>query len=167
MKFSIAKIIKPHGIKGEMKVVSLKPKFEELIFNQDKFFIKDQEYKIENIKKYKQGFIIKLFLVNDMDAAEAFRDEAISINQSSVFSFLQDNKRFFTEQWIGYKVVNEKNLFIGEVEQLLYTGANDVLVVKGESEILVPVVESFILKVDDNDKTLQIVEPQYNNDKKN
>ena len=161
MFFPIAKIIKPHGVKGEIKALPLKPVFSQLLANQKQFQIDEQTCEVAYIKAYKEGVIIKLVGVEDMDAAEALRSQELSIHNQFVLDFLEEEGHFFTEQWIGYKVEEENKNSLGIVEDILYTGANDVLVIIGDNEILVPVVPAFILEVNDETRIITVVKPEY------
>jgi 16S rRNA processing protein RimM len=54
-------------------------------------------------------------------------------------------------------VINEAGVNLGNVEQLLETGANQVLMVKGESgQILIPFVASAIKQVDVQNKLIKV-----------
>ncbi len=161
MFFSIAKIIKPHGVKGEIKALPLKPVFANLLITQKKFKIEEETLKVTFIKEYKEGVIIKFEGVDDMDAAEQLRNQEVMIKTKTVMDYLDKEGIFFTEQWLGYKVEDENKNDLGIVEEILFTGANDVLVVMGISEMLVPVVSAFILAVDDENSIITIVKPEY------
>lgn len=161
MFFSIAKIIKPHGVKGELKALPLKPVFANLLTNQKQFQIDDKTFQVTFIKEYKEGVIVKLAGVDDMDAADKLRNQELMIKTKNVLNYLNEEGHFLTEQWLGYKVEDETKEDLGIVEEILYTGANDVLVVIGKTEILVPVVPAFILAVDDEKSVITIVKPEY------
>jgi len=49
---------------------------------------------------------------------------------------------------VGLKVVNVQSQELGRIEQILQTGANDVLVVQGERERLIPFLADVIREVD-------------------
>ena len=161
MFFSIAKIIKPHGVKGEIKALPFKPVFANLLINQKQFQIEEKTLAVSYIKEYKEGVIVKFAGVDDMAAAEQLRNDELMIKTKTVMAYLDREGIFFTEQWLGYRVEDENKNNLGSVEEILFTGANDVLVVMGLNEILVPVVPSFILAVDDDMSVITIVKPEY------
>jgi 16S rRNA processing protein RimM len=56
-------------------------------------------------------------------------------------------------------VIDEKGESVGQLVEVLITGANDVYVVKNEGaddEILLPAIESVILKVDSDKKVITV-----------
>ena len=55
---------------------------------------------------------------------------------------------------IGLKVVTVDDLELGRVDNILATGANDVLVVSGERERLIPYVTGQVVREIDLDKGL-------------
>ncbi len=161
MFFPIATIIKPHGVKGELKVLSLKSVFSDFLAIQKQFQIEEKTWKVSFIKEYKQGFILKLMGIDDMDSAEELRGQELMVKTKNMLEFLKQEGHFFTEQWLGYSIEDENKNHLGIVEEILYTGANDVLVVVGKQEILVPVVPDFIIATDDDKRLITVVKPEY------
>jgi 16S rRNA processing protein RimM len=59
-------------------------------------------------------------------------------------------------QVIGLEVRTREGRVLGEVVEVMETGANDVLVVEGEREFLIPAVEQVIKDVDEEKGTITI-----------
>jgi 16S rRNA processing protein RimM len=59
---------------------------------------------------------------------------------------------------IGLRVVTEEGVELGQVERLLETGANDVLVVQGERERLIPFLIGLVVKQIDLTQGLMMVD---------
>jgi len=55
---------------------------------------------------------------------------------------------YYWDQLVGLRVVTEEGRYLGTVERLFETGANDVMVVAGERERLIPYVPQTIRAVD-------------------
>lgn len=56
---------------------------------------------------------------------------------------------YYWNDLLGLKVVNLQDEPLGQVDHLIETGANDVLVVKGERERLIPfVLHRVVIRVD-------------------
>jgi 16S rRNA processing protein RimM len=69
----------------------------------------------------------------------------------------------YPHEVLGMKVVDETGKPIGNLREVLLTGANDVYVVEtpeGE-EVLIPAIESVILKVDAASKTMTVRPPEW------
>ena len=58
---------------------------------------------------------------------------------------------------IGCAVINNEDIYLGHVQHILATGANDVLVIKGEKEYLVPyILNDYILNIDVHSKKIRV-----------
>ena len=61
------------------------------------------------------------------------------------------------EDLIGFRVVDAHRGDIGEVTDLIITGANDVWVVVGQfGEVLVPVIDPVVDEVDEESKVIRV-----------
>ncbi|CAN8142613.1 16S rRNA processing protein RimM [uncultured Thiomicrorhabdus sp.] len=69
----------------------------------------------------------------------------------------QDENEFYWIDLIGCQVVNLEGELLGEVVNLVETGAHDVLRVKGATEELIPfVLEQFIMDIDIANKLIKV-----------
>ena len=56
---------------------------------------------------------------------------------------------YFHYQLIGMRVMTEDGEYLGEIEEILETGSNDVYIVRGDDgELLIPGTSQVVLKVD-------------------
>lgn len=60
------------------------------------------------------------------------------------------------EHLVGYAVIDAERGFVGTVDEIIHTGANDVLVLAGGpfGEVLVPVIPDVIESVDEAERTI-------------
>jgi 16S rRNA processing protein RimM len=73
---------------------------------------------------------------------------------------LEENT-YFWEDIIGLSVYTADDVFLGRIESIIETGSNDVYVVKdGKNEVLVPAMESVVLKIDLDQKTMKVNLPE-------
>jgi 16S rRNA processing protein RimM len=65
---------------------------------------------------------------------------------------------YYHHQILGLRVFNEDGQFLGQVVEILETGANDVLVIRPEqgAELLLPMLESTVLSVNLESGELQV-----------
>ena len=70
--------------------------------------------------------------------------------------------RYFHYQLIGLKVFDEDEVYLGELVEVIETGANDVYVVakEGQRDILLPVVTSVIKMIDVGRSRMNVSVPQ-------
>ncbi|MEC8633244.1 MAG: ribosome maturation factor RimM [Pseudomonadota bacterium] len=158
---SIATIVGVYGIKGWVKVrinledpaslTSLSPK--QLTDSCGK---RIRLVDVTAVRSQGKGFIAKFSGVDDRNAAESLRGYSIEIPESSL-PRLNDGE-FYWRDLIGCRVelsVDDESLFLGCVDHLIETGANDVLVVRptkesiDDRERLIPWLEDdVIMEVD-------------------
>ncbi len=70
-----------------------------------------------------------------------------------------DKGTYWQFQIIGLRVFTTEDVYLGKVEEILQTGANDVYVVKTEKssrEILIPAIKDVVKKVDLENEVLII-----------
>jgi 16S rRNA processing protein RimM len=158
MKVTIGKISKPHGVKGELKV--LPDTFDDGIFKKlESVFIEEKTFILEYAKIANGYVILKLEGVDGMDAAEAFRNKVIQIEKSRRLK-LPDGFHYISDL-IGCGVYAGERR-IGELAEVLQNGAADVYVVDGvESEIMFPAVESLLIRIDTDNKIIVLDEKRF------
>ena len=157
----LGKIIKPYGIKGQIK---FKP------YNENSSILKKGVYvwlrKEENFDF--QFFKINSINYNSLNPIIQFneldnRDKALEIRQYTLYiskSILSKNgNEIYFVDFIGCKVYDQSESFIGTAEDILhFKGGNHVMVIKnGDKEFLVP-IRNDLIKLFDVDERYVIVE---------
>lgn len=139
-KIVVGKITGAFGVKGWVKVFShTEPR--EGIGNYNLWYLKQgnkgwREVKIESARLQAKTVIAKIEHVDDRDAAQMLTGSEIGIEKSQLSAPAEDE--YYWRDLIGLRVLNKHGTLLGEVNSLMETGANDVLVVKGEKEYLIP-----------------------------
>ena len=145
----------PHGLKGWMKIQShTRPNID--IFKYDHWLVSDdngwKKIKLENSRSQGKGLIVKLQGCDDRNQAEAFgkREIAISAEQLETLA----TNEYYWSDLIGLRVKSQQGFDFGQVDSLVETGSNDVLVVKGEKERLIPYISPDVIKRIDLDAAI-------------
>ena len=144
----IGKIIKPHGIRGELKLFLYNN--ESSILSKDiniwiDFNNKLRLYKLDSIKGLNKK-IIKIRAIDDRDTADLFSAKKIFILRKD-FPEL-DKENFYLNDIIKFKVFSEKNN-VGIVTDVLSLPGGNVLVVNCDGkEVLIPMVDEYVLLFD-------------------
>jgi len=137
-----------HGVKGWVKIHSLtEPR--EAIFEYQPWLLGEslEEVFISQGKKHGNRLIAQFENINDREAAEELVRQPIAACRDQ-FPEAEDGKYYWMDL-VGLAVKLEDGTALGTVDNLLATGANDVLVVKGDRECLVPFVQGqYVKKVD-------------------
>ncbi len=152
-------IVSPHGIKGHVLIKTFSGEGNSLlrgVFLSVK--IAENNYidlKILEAKPYKGHFRVKFEEVIDRNSSEELTGKEIFIKREYLPK-LEENE-FYWVDLIGCSVYSTENEYIGVVEELIETGAVDVIVVKnGLEEHLYPLAESIVRKIDINTKTIVV-----------
>jgi 16S rRNA processing protein RimM len=159
----IGEIIKPHGIRGEVKVYSYSEQpenfkhYKEVVL-QEPGEKRREIYKIIKSRELGKLTILQLEGVTSREAAEALKGSTI-IYKKSDFPKL-DSDEYYWHQLIGLQVFTDTGRKLGEVASLFSTNAHDVLVITGEGrEYLIPVNEEIVKDIDDKKGKLFITPP--------
>ncbi len=153
---NIGKISAVFGVKGWLKVFSYTdPK--ENIFNYSPWKIKrNQQQEVVQIQQGKvhgKNLIVQLGGVDDRTQAEQYLGWDILIEKNQLEQPAEDE--YYWVDLIGLAVMTEQGFDLGQVDHLIETGANDVLVTKqNDHERLIPLIFDQVIKDIDLDKGL-------------
>jgi len=140
---------RPHGVAGEI-IMDVLTEFPERIKAGKKLFAgeKHQPITLVSSRTHANGLLVKLKGFNTPEEVGQFRNQRIYVKTADEPALPKG--QYYHHQLIGLQVVDENDNPLGELTEVLVTGANDVYVVKDESgrEILLPAIPSVILNVE-------------------
>lgn len=144
---SIGQITKPHGVRGEVKVLSLTDslqRFREL----DKVLIDGKEVAITSVKLQSDRAILKLEGVDNMDQADELRNKYLEVKRENAMELDEDS--YYIADLLDCVVYDTDGEELGKVYQVIETGSNDVYWVKGEGkkDVLIPALKTIVEEVD-------------------
>lgn len=148
----IAKILKPQGIFGEMKV-------QLFSSNVDTFFERGFAYdkqgeKIEYtaIRSSGTNVIITIDGVNTRNDAEVLRGVFLYLRRED-FEMLVDDE-YYVCDLVGASVIDETGAKLGVLKEILQNGAADVYVVTGKKKLMFPALKHVIKGVSNGEITV-------------
>lgn len=148
-----------HGVKGEVKVFPTTDdatRFKKLKSAYLDLGRELMPVNVESVKFFKQMVIVKFKEINDMDQANLYRNKDILIERSEAVPLAKNE--FFICDLIGLSCVSDEGEVLGELVEVLKTGANDVFEVKkadGET-FLVPYIEDCVKDISLEEKKIVI-----------
>lgn len=156
--FEIGKITTTHGIKGELKVVSLSD-FDRFKKNEKMFIVKDNqkiELTVENIKNQVNNLIVKFKEFNNINEVLDFRGLIIYSNTRGKLN----KNEFYYESLYDLEVYNvNDNSYIGKVTDIVELPHGKLLEIYNEDKkILIPFVDEFIVEVTDTKIVIKPIE---------
>lgn len=114
-----------------------------------------REFKVQECNLHTKVLIAKLEGVKDRTEAEKLKGMMVAVPRSSLPK--QAENEYYWSDLIGMKVVNLQEEVLGIVENLLETGANDVLCARNEQgEILIPFLAQVVQQVSLEEKLIRV-----------
>ena len=150
-RFQIGIISSTHGIGGEVKVypttddVKRFRQLKQVILDTGK---EEMVLEIARVRFFKQMVILKFREFQSINDVERFRGKSLYVTRENAVKLQKDE--YFIADMIGMKVVSTEGEALGELADVLQTGANDVYVVQktGQPDLLLPAIKECIRDVD-------------------
>ena len=149
-EFKVGEVVNTQGLHGDMRIMPSTfdiTRFEKL--GQIKFKLKSSVtiLQIERVWYHKQFVILKFSGIDTMTDAEKLKGGSLWIDETDALPL--ENNEYYLMDLIGMKVETEDGTPLGELTNVIETGANDVYAVKnGGHELLIPAIRQCILNVD-------------------
>lgn len=154
----LARIIKAHGLKGEVSVSMLTSLPFDIPVGLRIWLVPPpasiRQATVESVRPGPKGPLVKLSGVESIDDAARLAGSSIIASADDVS--LQHAEEAF--DLIGCSVVDAERGLLGTVTDVIVTGANDVLVVDGEryGQVLIPDIEQVVRDVDQRTGTVSV-----------
>lgn len=156
----LAKVLRPHGVRGELSV-QVFTDFPERLHELEKVYLGASAEKPDRMRPFaidnarpqrtnKQGgtWLLHLHGINDRDAADLLRDQYVFVALDQAVPLADDEVYLF--QVIGLQAETPRGEVLGRVVDIIETGANDVYVIRGSAygEVLVPAINGVVLAIE-------------------
>jgi 16S rRNA processing protein RimM len=157
-RLSVGMIERPHGVRGESRVRLYTDKPEHLT-SIKQIYLGDetQPRKLLGIRFHQEHALMRIAGIVTPEAVRALHGTQVRIAGKDATP-LQPGERFYY-QLIGMAVVTESGDPVGELTDIMETGANEVYVVTppgGGDDVLLPNIPDVILAIDDATRTITI-----------
>ncbi len=148
----IGQIVKPQGIKGELKVKSLTDstsRFKGL----KEVFIEEKKYKVLSAKIAPDFVILSLNSIFDRNIAETFRFKYISVERDNAVELEENN--FFIVDILGCEILDDENNSYGKVIDVTQAKTDVFTVENCNGKIMrFPFLKDALVKVDIKNKRI-------------
>lgn len=154
----VGKVSGAFGVQGWMKIFSFTDPRNNILKYSPLYMSRKGEWievKVSGGRVQGKGVVMGLVGITDRDQVLALIGSELAIKKSQLKPAKKDE--FYWSDLIGLTVVNLKGDSLGQVDSLLETGANDVLVVKDKEnnkEQLVPFVMDEVVELVDMDNKI-------------
>jgi 16S rRNA processing protein RimM len=143
----VGRILRAWGIRGDMKIAPFTDRPEDFQ-RYSHVFVGPQQQRcaVKSFRPFQGNWLLHLEGIDTREAAERLHGQALFIELAQR---PRQEGEFYAREVIGLKVRTVEGEVLGEVTEILVTGANDVYVVKGaRGEILLPARVEVIKGID-------------------
>lgn len=161
--FNVGRIVNTHGVRGEVRILSTTD------FEDERFYVgnrlgafkkgdkKPTWVTIASVRRHKNFILLTFEGMHNMNDVVPFKEGLLKITKDQMEEDVLEENEFYFHEIIGCTVVAEDGEVIGEVKDILQTGANDVWVVKGaKKEHYIPYIEDIVQDINIEDKKIII-----------
>ena len=141
----------PHGVKGWISVISYS-RPPDKIFDYGAWHVDHgngwQSLSIVEFAVWSKKLVVLPEGINNRSQIEPWVNCEIGVNRE-MLPELEESEGYYWHDLIGLTVKNKQGFIFGQVESLMATGANDILVVKDQAhkkEHLIPFVRPHIVQ---------------------
>ena len=150
----LGKIVRPHGIRGEVRVRLLTDYPERIAdlplvyLGTDPYSSKTRSVELEHIRFHQDYGLIKFKNIHDRNDADLLRKQFVMIDLEHAVPLEEDEVYFY--QLIGLLVRSNDGEDLGTVTEIMETGANDVYMLDSPvyGKLLIPIHEETLIKID-------------------
>ena len=151
---AVGQVVGVHGVRGELKV-------KLLTDDPQRFGLLERVYvgpdgaepsprRLEGHRPHKGHVLLRLEGCNDRNLAEAYRGWLIQVPREEAIPL--EEGQYHEYQILGLQVRTVSGEDLGEIVEIIYTGANEVYVVEGTDpsrpQILIPAIKDVVVEVD-------------------
>jgi 16S rRNA processing protein RimM len=147
-----------HGIKGFISVHSFTDPKDNILSYPGWFAYIDGQWQTIELLEVKPQANKMIALVKGYEQrslAEQLVNHEIAVKRCNLPALEEGN--YYWHDLIGMQVINQENILLGQVVDIIATGANDVLVLSGERKRLIPyLMDKVIQNVSLETKTIKV-----------
>lgn len=157
MELVVGRVVKSHGVRGEL-VVEVRTDSPEERFAPGTRLLgrigkgntaRDREVTVEAARNHSGRLLVRLGGVGDRDAADALRGMLLLVDSDSLPE-PEDPDEFHDHQLVGLRVLDTAGAGLGEVTEVVHTPGGELLAIRlaGGTDALVPFVLEMVPEVD-------------------
>jgi 16S rRNA processing protein RimM len=111
---------------------------------------------VAGVRRHNKGLLLRFEGVDTREEVEVFRNRDVFVSVEDRPPLAEGE--YYLHEIIGMQVVTEKGEMLGELSEMIETGATNVYVIRreGKAELLIPATDEVILAVDVENKTMQV-----------
>ena len=158
--FPIGRVVKPHGVRGKMKVEYFGDDLDRFSSYREIFIENEtnrlEPYEILEVLPQPPRLILRLKGVEKIEEVEPLIGKNIFIEKEALPEL--EAGEYYWADLLGMEVETPEGKRIGRVKEIFSTGTHDVYVVEGKrGEILLPAIEGVIQSIHLKKRVMKVV----------
>ena len=153
----VGKIRRPHGVSGDV-LVEVYTDHPERLQAGGKVYAGENHLPltISRQRSHNDGILLGFEGLSTPEQVGRFRNQVLSISTADAIELADDE--YYFHELMGLSVLDETGDLLGEVTEIIETGANDVYVVTNQAgrEVLLPAISDVILDIDLGKKQMKV-----------
>jgi len=157
----VGKLRRTHGVHGEI-IMNVLTDFPQRLRPHKVVYVgpRHQAETIASVRAHGDALLIRFAGYDTCEQAGLLRNHFVYVKTEALPQLPEGE--YYYHQLIGLRVMDEAGKDLGELAEILETGANDVYVVRGEQgEVLLPAIEGVILEVDLERRSMRVRPPEW------
>lgn len=157
----IGKIVAPHGVRGDIRIMPLTDKPEQFL-NLSYLLLEDgRQLTVKAARFHKRMVLVSTKEITTMNDAELLRDKKILIRAEDLPPL--EEGRFYVADLIGLPVFDEEGKQLGTFKDSITTGSNDVYIVAvpGGKDLLIPALKIYVQEINLQEKRIVVKLPEW------
>jgi 16S rRNA processing protein RimM len=146
---AVGKLRRPHGLRGEI-AMEIYTDFPERLHPGVQLYLGEDHLpiRLENVRQHQELLLVTLDGFQTREAVGTWRNTIVYV--LTLDRPALDEGEYYHHQLIGLRVFDENGEYLGRIEDILETGANDVFIVRADdqTEFLLPYLDSLVIKID-------------------
>lgn len=152
-KLIIGEVLKPQGIRGELKIKPYTDSAEDFR-GLKRVFLGREEFKVLSVRTGDGAVYLGLRGVPDRNAAELLRGREVCIPREEAPE--PEEGRYYIADLLGAQIVTEEGALLGTLAAIRQAATDVYTLVQGGKEILFPAAAGVITDVDVENKRITV-----------
>ncbi len=150
---------RPYHLKGEL-LMEVLTDFPERLKPGSTVYVGERhsQMTIASARRQAPGLAVRLAGSDSPEAARQFRNQLVFVKAADIPALPKG--MYYHHELIGFQVVNEDGKVVGNLVEILQTGANDVYVIRQDEggELLLPVIDGVVLGIEPSARRIRVRE---------
>ena len=159
---AVGRLRRPHGVQGEI-IMDVLTGFPQRLRSGKTVYVGEnhEPIRIASVRGHDKAMIVRFSGMTSPEEVGRLRNMNLYVKASELPELPEGE--YYHHELLGMTVVDEAGQVLGELDNILETGANDVYLVKTPEgkELLLAAVEEVVLEIDLEKRQMRVRPPEW------